>query len=327
MTFSPHRLVRWGALLGFALLALALACDRDETLLSPGDTEDTGDLYRRLARQVSEERLMDSVRDLTAIHSRYMHWDPGTAATLTWLQETLTEQGNSAHPDSFSFWRLRLIETANVEVVLPGRLHPGREVQVGAHWDCIVSFQDSSLRAPGADDNASGVAALVEVARILQGIPLANTVRLVFFAGEEIGFKGSNHLVDRWREGDVADSLICMINVDMIGHDPDVYDATFICNDRSAALAATALAAARPLPEGLALDTLHVAVTGHSPSSDHYPFWYNDLPAFMFHEGPGDALAGANSDADSLSVIVPEFLTECTRALLGAVLRLAEPLD
>ncbi len=284
---------------------------------------------RQQSQLVSRERLMASLEALSSIHSRYMHWDAGTAATLTWLQETLSAQGTVAEMDSFTFWRTRFIDTANVEVDFPGRVHPERIVLVGAHWDCLdypESFQDSSVRAPGADDNASGVAALVELARLLQDVPCENSVRLVFFAAEEVGLWGSRRAANHWRDEEGPDSLLCLINVDMIGHDPDEPDAKLIFNDTSAGPAVTALEWASLAAGDVSIDTLRGDVS-HWSNSDHHWFWHYDLPAMWLHEGPEDTLPEVNTDADSLVVIDPDYFTDCTRALLGAVLRLATPLS
>jgi Zn-dependent M28 family amino/carboxypeptidase len=72
----------------------------------------------------------------------------------------------------------------NVEVTLPGRSPSDGVVVVGAHYD-------SNPGTPGADDNASGVAALLELARLLRAEGHARTIHLVAFANEEVPFFGT----------------------------------------------------------------------------------------------------------------------------------------
>lgn len=66
----------------------------------------------------------------------------------------------------------------NVIVDLPGTDPDAPVLEIGAHWDSVAA-------SPGADDNASGVAGLLEIARALTDVPLRRRVRLCFFGGEE----------------------------------------------------------------------------------------------------------------------------------------------
>ena len=76
---------------------------------------------------------------------------------------------------------VRGIECANLEVVLPGTRRPLESLVVGAHYDSVRG-------SPGADDNASAVAALLEIARLLAGFAPARTLKLVAFVNEEPPF-------------------------------------------------------------------------------------------------------------------------------------------
>ncbi len=285
-------------------------------------------VFELATHEVSEPRLLDSVTALSSIHSRFMHWDPGTAATVTWLMETLAEQGSPAEADSFSYHRIRWIHTANVVSRFPGRTRPEEVIVVGAHWDSVDHpesvVQDSSVRAPGTIDNASGVAAVMELARILPNIPLERSVKLVFFANEELGMHGSRRERDRWRPGATSDSLICMVNVDMLGWDADRPDATIIHDTLSTSLAGSILPLVQEATFFVAVDTL--LVTTGIGSSDHIQFWYYALPAIWLHEGPYDRFPLANTDADSLPELDAAFLADGTRALVATVLQLARPI-
>ena len=115
--------------------------------------------------------------------------------------------------------------TRNVIGVLPGtssRLR-GQVVVVGAHYDHLGRGGFGS-RDPdstgvvhnGADDNASGTAALLEIARLLGRRPSARTIVLVAFSAEEIGAIGSTYYV-RHALPFPVDSVTAMINLDMVG--------------------------------------------------------------------------------------------------------------
>ena len=108
--------------------------------------------------------------------------------------------------------------TAQVIAELRGTETPERVVVVGAHYDSRGTQSASpTQRAPGADDNGSGSAALIELARIISesGTRFRHTLRLCLFTGEEPGLIGSRALASQYAaEGQ---EIIAMFNADMIG--------------------------------------------------------------------------------------------------------------
>jgi hypothetical protein len=70
---------------------------------------------------------------------------------------------------------------ANLEIILPGQRWPNETLVLGAHYDSVAG-------SPGADDNASAVAALIEIARLIKGQVTARTLKLVAFVNEEPPF-------------------------------------------------------------------------------------------------------------------------------------------
>ncbi len=119
----------------------------------------------------------------------------------------------------------RMVEARNVAALIPGE-HPtlAREVViVGAHYDHLGFGGDGSLDPDaaevhnGADDNASGTAALMEVARLLQqpGNRPARSVLFLAFTGEEKGLWGSAHYVNEPLLP--LENTVAMLNMDMVG--------------------------------------------------------------------------------------------------------------
>ena len=85
------------------------------------------------------------------------------------------------------------------------------------HYDTVLGDnpEDTVSRAPGANDNASGVAAILEIARILFSVDLKYSIRFVLFSGEEQGLRGSEHYADAIKRR--KEDLTLLINLDMIG--------------------------------------------------------------------------------------------------------------
>ena len=89
-------------------------------------------------------------------------------------------------------------------------------VIVGAHLDHVGS--QAGLLFPGANDNASGAAGVLEIAKafIRNKIKPAISVIFVLFAGEEQGLNGSKHFVESWKND--YDNIIAMLNLDCVGY-------------------------------------------------------------------------------------------------------------
>jgi aminopeptidase YwaD len=96
----------------------------------------------------------------------------------------------------------------NVVAEKKGKTSPDRVFILGAHYDTVPG-------SPGADDNASALAVLLEVARSIQASPLGCTVRLIAFSLEEYDYIGSAHYVEELKKGE--EKIIGMISLEMVG--------------------------------------------------------------------------------------------------------------
>lgn len=139
-----------------------------------------------------------------------------SGGTNGWFQEFSVDVGNRGKP--------RLAR--NVIGVLPGSnpQFAGQSVIVAAHYDHLgrdgrgVRVADLGQIHPGADDNASGVAVLLELARAMaaQGRP-PRTIVFVAFSGEEEGLQGSRHFVANPPAGLTVDGMRAVLNLDTVG--------------------------------------------------------------------------------------------------------------
>ncbi len=109
-------------------------------------------------------------------------------------------------------------EIVNVVAVQRGTSDPGRYVLLGGDIDSRISNEmDATDSAPGADDNASGMAAAIEAARVLTHYRFAGSIVYAGFSGEEQGLYGGE-IVAKWIQQH-AWNLVAMIDNDMIGND------------------------------------------------------------------------------------------------------------
>jgi len=118
----------------------------------------------------------------------------------------------------------RNVALRNVIGILPGSdpARAGESLVIGAHYDHFGRGEYADHAAergrlhPGADDNASGVAVMLELARVLDGKPRPRTIVFVAFTGEETGRIGSRYYVQH-EERFPADRMMAMLNLDTVG--------------------------------------------------------------------------------------------------------------
>jgi Peptidase family M28 len=166
----------------------------------------------------------------------------------------------------------------NLIVTLPGKLYPDQSVLMTAHLDS--RSESSWVRAPGADDNASGVAALLEAIRVMHTQQFDRTLRFIFFSGEEQGLYGSQAYVT----SHTTSGIVGVINMDMYAYDGDndqcfeLHVGTLPASDQIGQCIDTARQTYQP---NLKRDYL---LANALRDSDHAPFWDKQVGAVMVTE-------------------------------------------
>jgi hypothetical protein len=209
----------------------------------------------------------------------------------------------------------------NVVAVLPGSdpRYAGQSLVIGAHYDHLGRGEHNGRREdrgnihPGADDNASGVAVMLELARSLKDTPLPRTLVFIAFTGEETGKLGSRHYV-RHTNAYPADSIIAMLNLDTVGR----------LGDRPLALFGT----------GTADEWVHIfrgagyvtgvpvkTVADDFGSSDQTAFIEAGIPAVQFFSGSHEDF---HRPGDTPEKLDHDGLTRVARVLNEAVRYLGE---
>lgn len=192
--------------------------------------------------------------------------------------------------------RTRQIHNIVGRLTAPERL-PGA-VLLGAHYDHLGFGGEGSL-APesnephnGADDNASGTAALLEAAHVLSGRKdeLNRDVIFVAFTGEEAGLLGSSHLTREPTPGAAPVGLVAMLNMDMVGR---------MRNNRVSVLGSQSAeewdSVVEPICEALRLGC-QLGGDGYGPS-DQTPFYAAGVPVLHFFTGAHEEYHKPSDDA------------------------------
>ncbi|MEX2162835.1 MAG: M28 family peptidase [Sulfuricaulis sp.] len=227
---------------------------------------------------------------------------------------------------------------ANLEVILPGRLVPNEIVVIGAHYDSVFG-------SPGANDNGSGVAALLELSRLFAARDTERTVRFVAFVNEEppffrTGAMGSRHYARGARAR--GEDIRAMLALETIGYYDDKpgsqnYPPLFapffpdrgnfiglVSNFRSRALLKQVVAAFRAASD---FPLEYVSTFGWVPGvdwSDHGSFWSEGYPAIMVTDTALYRYPYYHSEQDTPDKVDYARLARVTAALAAVVEALAQ---
>ncbi len=213
------------------------------------------------------------------------------------------------------------VEGRNVAVIKPGVLRPEKFVLLGAHYDSINLSNPGSVTqpdttyAPGADDNATGTAVVLEIARLLFITDLDLSVVFVLFDGEELGLWGSRSYAELIRER--VDDISAVLNVDAIGTRSAEFPTAFTIDtsSRSLDLAEEIAQAAHDytdlVPRNRAgtgpFELISTGTREGCNCSDHQAFLDLGYPAVGIHQYFG-SVSRINTDRDGFVGLEDFFL-------------------
>ncbi len=271
---------------------------------------------------------------------------PGHAAARAWLLERLDGLGLRPELAEVAWAGAAEHSLQNVELTLPAADDGAPILVLGAHYDSVAG-------TPGADDNGSGVVALLELARRLSGPPPGPLeVRCVWFDAEEPGLIGSGAFVaaldaDARRRFLGAVVLETMAYVDRrpgsqavppglraIFDPGDTGDFLLVVgNVASAPLAQRLHAALAEAPRAVLRAEVFSLLPGagwvlpDARRSDHARFWDAGLPAVMLTDTADFRSPHYHRASDRVETLDLDFLAEATAGVERAVLRLAADLS
>lgn len=201
----------------------------------------------------------------------------------------------------------------NLIAVREGTVWPDEVVVVGAHYDSRSEIP--LVFAPGAEDNASGSAAVLHLAEIFAGYATERTVHFVLFGGEEQGLYGSAYYVSQLAAN--GWSAVGALTMDMISAWSEDY-----------AVVIEGQLAWEPLMDVFAANVTEFAEipftkTFFSFGSDHVPFQQAGIPAFLAIDDDWDLYADYHLSTDTYDKVDATLGWRITRAIAGAVVDLA----
>ena len=252
-------------------------------------------------------------------------------ADLATITAHRTRRSSSAGFDEAATWAAAELERAgyavstqavprggglcrNVIADQPGAApEPGDVVLVTAHLDSInlSEGETSAEPAPGADDNGSGSAGLLALARALAGRPTALDLRLILFGGEEQGLFGSLAYVAELPDAERT-RIRAVLNMDMIGGRNTPEPGVLLEGAEVSQHVLDALARAAATYTGLAVST-----SLNPFNSDHVPFIEAGIPAVLTIEADDSANTRPHTANDTLDAVDPDLAIEILRMNLA----------
>ena len=286
--------------------------------------------------RVLRSRVEGHVRALAEqIGERHTRRPQALADAAAYIRRQLEEQRLTVREQRFQAGG---VEVSNLEAELPGTSQPNEVVVVGAHYDTVPG-------TPGADDNATGVAALLELARLLRDRPHARTIRLVAFVNEEPPFfqdETMGSLVYARRCAEQGEDVVAMLALEMLGYFdgaagtqqyppplerfyPEEGDfVAFVGNLASRSLVRRSVelfrASERFPSEGLAGPSWVHGVD----FSDHWSFWQQGYPALMVTDTAFLRNRHYHEPSDTVGTVDYGLLARVTRGVAAVVAGLAE---
>ena len=271
--------------------------------------------------QVQHANIHATINHLQTYQNRYYASSYGRDAAL-WLQSTWMGLAAGRSDVSSELFACSNCSTQpSVILTIRGNELPKEVVVLGAHLDSINASGggSSSQRAPGADDDASGIATLTEVLRIAMasGWKPKRTVKFIGYAAEEVGLRGSNAIAQAYSRSNV--NVVAALQLDMTnyksGSGPDMRLVTDF-SDRHMQRFLTDLFDVYLAPRGLTRGT---DTCGYA-CSDHASWTAAGYPSGFFFEGgtaDGNMFAAIHTTGDTLANMGNSAQNSAKFALLG----------
>ena len=219
----------------------------------------------------------------------------GIASARDWLLGQFGNLGLQTSTYAFPMTGSVAVPQVNVIGTLTGTSLPDEWIIVGAHYDSIQTNGASGAAAPGAEDNASGCAAVLEMAEVFTRFPPKRTMVFTCFSGEEQGLIGSTRWVeDALRPNGHLPKIKLALIMDMIGYSQDTQLDVLLETS-------SALSTVFPQFQNAVADyaTELVPHTSTNPfGSDHMPFISRAVPSLLVIEYDYDLYPGYHKTND-----------------------------
>ncbi len=277
-----------------------------------------------IINQVSNSNLQLSVAELSSEQATTIN---GTSQTIVNrvqsnndLAADYIEERLSALPNLTVAFQSFNTAGKNIIATQLGQTNPDNIYLICAHYDSVTTFC--------ADDNATGVAAVLEIARLLSTQCTDNTIVYALWDEEEIGLRGANYYAQQAADetnGNTRDNILGVINMDMIGYDGDApgtagdndFDIDVRNIDNSVAIKDDLIT----ILNTYTFDLNAIVVNPGTMASDHSRFWNQGYSAVLVGESweTNDQTPDYHTSNDRAEDIDFQYMTELTKLVTGYI--------
>ncbi len=276
-----------------------------------GGTGITDPQVQALVDLVDDDRYYNTIAQLVSYNSRNT-FSASVDDARDWLATEMMNLGLTVTTPSFSVFGTTAY---NVVGVIEGTTYPEEVLVIGGHYDSVPS----SGAAPGAEDNASGAAGVIESARVLSTMDSQRTLVFICFGGEEQGLYGSADYVSDMTATERS-NFQAALTMDMISYTADAeMDVLLETDSLSSPLVIEMAAAAADFTD------LVVYFSDNPFGSDHMPFINANLDSVLAIENDWDVYPDYHRSTDTLSNITRELGADIVRMNVATIARMANP--
>lgn len=294
-------------------LERALEPPADRVAALPAPSREVDPLVAQMVSELTSATYQPKWQTLDDFETRQTY-QPANVQSTQWMLEQFQSYGLQAE---FHLYTQNGGQRRNVIATLPGVVDPTKVIYLCGHLDS--TSPTPSTCAPGADDNGSGTAAVLEAARIMSGYLFEYTVKFALFNGEEQGLVGSAAYAAYVAGQD--EDILAVYNMDMIayrGTDPAPPDLVIYTNSASQAVAANLETAIDTYVPGQ-LDP--VVLVEALAASDHASFWdygYHAICSIEEEAWGSDFCPWYHTCDDRIERYPQDYVIACARGNLAA---------
>jgi leucyl aminopeptidase len=188
------------------------------TAPAPSYAIDNRDLVEPMLAQMSDKNIEQTIVSLSAFPNRYYKSPSGVDAS-SWLLTRWSAMAAGRPDITVAQFTHADYPQKSVMLSIAGSDKPDESIVLGAHLDSILTSRMSdTATAPGADDDASGVASLTEALRVMleQGYKPKRSIHVVAYAAEEVGLRGSQDIARAFKQG--KGTVMGVLQLDMTNY-------------------------------------------------------------------------------------------------------------
>ncbi|MEM9101843.1 MAG: M20/M25/M40 family metallo-hydrolase [Pseudomonadota bacterium] len=196
---------------------------------------DNGNMVNLLHTALIEQNIVNTISSLTSFTNRYYSTISGKESA-EWIKNNWDALTSSRNDIRVEFFSHSAFQQNSVIATIEGTRFPNEVIVVGGHLDSTAGFSPSeTTRAPGADDDASGIATITEVLRAIAatGFKPERTIKMMGYAAEEVGLRGSQDIAQNFKQQGI--NVIGVLQLDMTNYKGSAEDILLLTDNTNTA--------------------------------------------------------------------------------------------